>query len=44
MQAEPTQADPPACLTTMALSSNRKTMDGDKEFEMLKSRLLQERS
>ena len=26
------------------LSSNRKTMDGDKEFEMLKSRLLQERS
>jgi cytochrome c biogenesis protein len=44
MQAEPTQADPPACLATMALSSNRKTMDGDKEFEMLKSRLLQERS
>ena len=26
---------------TMALSTNRKTMDGDKEFEMLKTRLLQ---
>jgi cytochrome c biogenesis protein len=26
---------------TMALSANRKTMDGDKEFEMLKTRLLQ---
>ncbi len=26
---------------TMALSSNRKTMDGDKEFEMLKTKLLQ---
>jgi cytochrome c biogenesis protein len=26
---------------TMALSANRKTMDGDKEFEMLKIRLLQ---
>jgi cytochrome c biogenesis protein len=25
---------------TMALSSNRKTMDGDREFETLKSRLL----
>jgi cytochrome c biogenesis protein len=44
MQAEPAQADSPACHATMALSSNRKTMDGDKEFEMLKSRLLQERS
>ena len=27
-------------LATMALSTNRKTMDGDKEFELLKSRLL----
>jgi cytochrome c biogenesis protein len=27
---------------TMALSTNRKTMDGDKEFEMLKTKLLQE--
>lgn len=26
---------------TMALSSNRKTMDGDREFDMLKSRLIQ---
>jgi cytochrome c biogenesis protein len=26
---------------TMALSANRKTMDGDQEFEMLKTRLLQ---
>ena len=26
---------------TMALSTNRKTMDGDKEFEMLKKKLLQ---
>ncbi|MGV8803884.1 MAG: cytochrome c biogenesis protein ResB [Polaromonas sp.] len=26
---------------TMALSSNRKTMDGDQEFEMLKTKLLQ---
>jgi cytochrome c biogenesis protein len=26
---------------TMALSSNRKTMEADQEFEMLKSRLLQ---
>ena len=26
---------------TMALSTNRKTMDGDKEFEMLKMKLLQ---
>ncbi|ABE42729.1 cytochrome c biogenesis protein ResB [Polaromonas sp. JS666] len=28
-------------LATMALSTNRKTMDGDKEFEMLKMKLLQ---
>ena len=28
-------------LATMALSTNRKTMDGDKEFEMLKTKLLQ---
>ena len=26
---------------TMALSTNRKTLDGDKEFEMLKTKLLQ---
>jgi cytochrome c biogenesis protein len=26
---------------TMALSTNRKTMDGDQEFDMLKIRLLQ---
>ena len=26
---------------TMALSTNRKTMDGDQEFEMLKTKLLQ---
>jgi cytochrome c biogenesis protein len=44
LEAETAQAAPPACQATMALSSNRKTMDGDKEFEMLKSRLLQERS
>ena len=30
-----------ASLATMALSANRKTMDGDQEFEMLKTRLLQ---
>jgi cytochrome c biogenesis protein len=29
------------CHATMALSTNRKTMDGDKEFDMLKSKLLQ---
>jgi len=28
------------CHATMALSSNRKTMDGDQEFEHLKARLL----
>jgi cytochrome c biogenesis protein len=44
LEAETAQPAPPACHATMALSSNRKTMDGDKEFEMLKSRLLQERS
>jgi cytochrome c biogenesis protein len=31
----------PASQATMALSTNRKTMDGDKEFEMLKMKLLQ---
>ena len=31
----------PSSLATMALSTNRKTMDGDKEFEMLKTKLLQ---
>jgi cytochrome c biogenesis protein len=30
-----------ASQATMALSTNRKTMDGDKEFEMLKTKLLQ---
>ncbi|HQS32474.1 cytochrome c biogenesis protein ResB [Polaromonas sp.] len=30
-----------ATQATMALSTNRKTMDGDKEFEMLKTKLLQ---
>ena len=30
-----------ASYATMALSTNRKTMDGDKEFEMLKMKLLQ---
>jgi cytochrome c biogenesis protein len=44
LKAETAQAAPPACHATLALSSNRKTMDGDKEFEMLKSRMLQERS
>lgn len=29
------------CRATMALSTNRKTMDGDQEFEMLKTKLLQ---
>jgi cytochrome c biogenesis protein len=27
-------------MATMAMSTNRKTMDGDREFEQLKSRLL----
>ncbi|WP_332775006.1 cytochrome c biogenesis protein ResB [Polaromonas sp.] len=31
----------PGSHATMALSANRKTMDGDKEFEMLKTKLLQ---
>ena len=31
----------PGSQATMALSTNRKTMDGDKEFEMLKIKLLQ---
>ena len=44
LESETAQATQPVCHATMALSSNRKTMDGDKEFEMLKSRLLQERS
>ena len=30
-----------ASYATMALSTNRKTMDGDKEFDMLKTKLLQ---
>lgn len=33
-----------AAHATMALSSNRKTMDADKEFDMLKSRLIQVKS
>ncbi|WP_309678531.1 cytochrome c biogenesis protein ResB [Polaromonas sp.] len=33
-------ADPQGSHATMALSTNRKTMDGDKEFEMLKTKLL----
>jgi cytochrome c biogenesis protein len=32
---------PARCQATMALSTNRKTMDGDKEFEMLKTKLLE---
>jgi cytochrome c biogenesis protein len=32
---------PASSQATMALSTNRKTMDGDKEFEMLKTKLLQ---
>jgi cytochrome c biogenesis protein len=36
-----TGQDAAASHATMALSANRKTMDGDKEFEMLKIRLLQ---
>ena len=34
-------ANKPATSATMALSTNRKTMDGDQEFEMLKTKLLQ---
>jgi cytochrome c biogenesis protein len=39
----PESSDEPVdgCRATMALSTNRKTMDGDKEFEMLKTKLLQ---
>ncbi len=33
-------ASNPAAQATMALSTNRKTMDGDREFEQLKSKLL----
>ncbi len=33
--------DPKRTTATMALSTNRKTMDGDKEFDMLKTKLLQ---
>jgi cytochrome c biogenesis protein len=35
------QEHPETSHATMALSTNRKTMDGDKEFEMLKTKLLQ---
>ncbi len=38
LEADPTTTGSHA---SMALSANRKTMDGDKEFEMLKTRLLQ---
>ncbi len=41
-EAEPLVSESaPASQATMALSTNRKTMDGDKEFEMLKMKLLQ---
>jgi cytochrome c biogenesis protein len=36
--------DQKSSYATMALSTNRKTMDGDKEFEMLKTKLLQART
>ncbi len=38
-----TGVDRPAASSqaTMALSTNRKTMDGDREFDMLKTKLLQ---
>jgi cytochrome c biogenesis protein len=42
--SEATQSMPESAASshaTMALSTNRKTMDGDKEFEMLKTKLLQ---
>jgi cytochrome c biogenesis protein len=42
--SEPGQSMPESAASshaTMALSTNRKTMDGDKEFEMLKTKLLQ---
>ncbi len=39
--SESTESAPnPAAQATMALSTNRKTMDGDREFEQLKSKLL----
>ncbi len=37
---EPAEGDPQTTKATMALSTNRKTMDGDKEFDHLKRRLL----
>jgi cytochrome c biogenesis protein len=37
---EPHQDEAPLTSATMALSTNRKTMDGDQEFEFLKGRLL----
>ncbi len=39
--AGPATGEAPASRATMALSSNRKTLDVDKEFDMLKTRLLQ---
>ncbi|RYX94303.1 MAG: cytochrome c biogenesis protein ResB [Comamonadaceae bacterium] len=40
-ESVPESASPAGSQAIMALSSNRKTMDGDKEFEMLKTKLLQ---
>ena len=37
---EPMEGNPQTTTATMALSTNRKTMDGDKEFDHLKRRLL----
>lgn len=37
----PESASSTSSQATMALSTNRKTLDGDKEFEMLKTKLLQ---
>jgi cytochrome c biogenesis protein len=37
---QPQGAGSPLTSATMALSTNRKTMDGDQEFEHLKRRLL----
>ena len=34
------QADPGTSTATMALSTNRKTMDGDREFDELKAKLI----
>ena len=39
-QADGTADSAAGSHATMALSTNRKTMDGDKEFEMLKTKLL----